>query len=262
MRTMKQLFLALAALLAAGCSSVSHNQITTVVQLNNPIYKIGGSQNTESYRLAQKRFTYAEMVPYASMEQLFPALETHKIDAAVFDRPSLDFFAALYKDSFVVLPEDLAEGHVAVASSQQKKDLMREVNAFIKQYKEDGTYEEMYKRWVKKPHSEMPKIKEPKEPKGTLRFATEVRNVPMNFRNENGELAGFNIEFIKRLALYLNVKADIVVMEYNDLYEAAGTGRIDLAVASMDVMENMKKVILFSDEYIDCPVAVLVRKEK
>ena len=51
-------------------------------------------------------------------------------------------------------------------------------------------------------------------------------------------------------------------MEYNDLYEAAGTGRIDLAVASMDVMENMKKVILFSDEYIDCPVAVLVRKEK
>ncbi|MBO7435269.1 transporter substrate-binding domain-containing protein [bacterium] len=262
MRTLKKLFLALAALLAAGCSSVNYNQITTVVQLNNPIYKVGGSQQTEAYRLAKKRFTYAEMVPFASVEQLYPALQTKKIDAAVFDRPTLDYAAALYKDYFVVLPEDLADGHVAIASSLNNKALMKEVNAFIKKYKEDGTYKEMYRRWIEKPHSAMPKIGEAKEPRATLKFATETENTPMNFLNEKGELTGFNIELIKRLALYLNVKAEIVVMDYSDLYEAAGVGSVDLAVASMDVLDSMKGSVLFSDEYIDCPVAVMVRKEK
>lgn len=262
MRTLKKLFLALAALLAAGCSSVNYNQITTVVQLNNPIYKVGGSQQTEAYRLAKKRFTYAEMVPFASVEQLYPALQTEKIDAAVFDRPTLDYAAALYKDYFVVLPEDLADGHVAIASSLNNKALMKEVNAFIKKYKEDGTYKEMYRRWIEKPHSAMPKIGEAKEPRATLKFATETENTPMNFLNEKGELTGFNIELIKRLALYLNVKAEIVVMDYSDLYEAAGVGSVDLAVASMDVLDSMKGSVLFSDEYIDCPVAVMVRKEK
>ncbi|MBR6462178.1 transporter substrate-binding domain-containing protein, partial [bacterium] len=73
---------------------------------------------------------------------------------------------------------------------------------------------------------------------------------------------GFNVELIKRLALYLNVKADIVIMDYDKLYEAAGTGKVDLAVASMDVTDAMKGAVLFSDEYIDCPAAVMVRKVK
>jgi len=30
----------------------------------------------------------------------------------------------------------------------------------------------------------------------------------------------------------------------------------------MDVTDVMKGYVLFSDEYIDCPVAVMVRKEK
>lgn len=261
MRKLLKLLFGTAFLALAGCASNPY-QITTVYQLNNPIYKVGGSQQTEAYRLAEKRFTYAEMVPFASVEQLYPALQTKKIDAAVFDRPTLDHAAALYKNSFVVLPEDLAEGHVAIASSLKNKALMKEVNAFIKQYKEDGTYKEMYRRWIENPHSDMPSIKEAKEPSATLKFATETQNTPMNFLNEKGELTGFNVELIKRLALYLNVKAEIVVMDYSALYEAAGVGNVDLAVASMDVLDSMKNSVLFSDEYIDCPVAVMVRKEK
>ena len=258
---MKKYFALLSVLLLYGCASAT-TQITTVYQLNNPIYKVGGSEQTESYAAAKKRFTYAKMVPYSSVEELFPALQTKKIDAAVFDKPSLDHAAALYKEAFVVLPESLADGHVAIASSHQKKELMNQVNAFIKKYKEDGTYADMYERWVKTGHPEMPKIKEPKEPRGTLKFATETLNTPMNYLNEKGELVGFNVELIKRLALYLNVKADIVIMDYDKLYEAAGTGKVDLAVASMDVTDAMKGVVLFSDEYIDCPAAVMVRKVK
>jgi polar amino acid transport system substrate-binding protein len=258
---MKKISLLLLSFLLFGCANAT-TQITTVYQLNNPIYKVGGSEQTESYAAAKKRFPYANMVPYSSVEELFPALQTEKIDAAVFDRPSLEHAASLYKEAFVVLPESLADGHVAIASSHQKKELMNQVNAFIKKYKADGTYENMYKRWVKTGHPEMPSIKEPKEPKGTLKFATETLNTPMNYLNEKGELVGFNVELIKRLALYLNVKAEIVVMDYDKLYDAAATGKVDLAVASMDVTDVMKGYVLFSDEYIDCPVAVMVRKVK
>ena len=258
---MKKLSLLLLSVLLYGCANAT-TQITTVYQLNNPIYKVGGSEQTESYAAAKKRFMYAKMVPYSSVEELFPALQTEKVDAVVFDKPSLDHAASLYKETFVVLPESLADGHVAIASSHQKKELMNQVNAFIKKYKEDGTYDDMYKRWVKTGHPEMPKLKEPKDPKGTLKFATETLNTPMNYLNEKGELVGFNVELIKRLALYLNVKPEIVVMDYDKLYEAAATGKVDLAVASMDVTDVMKGYVLFSDEYIDCPVAVMVRKEK
>ena len=98
---MKKYFALLSVLLLYGCASAT-TQITTVYQLNNPIYKVGGSEQTESYAAAKKRFTYAKMVPYSSVEELFPALQTKKIDAAVFDKPSLDHAAALYKEAFVV----------------------------------------------------------------------------------------------------------------------------------------------------------------
>ncbi|MBO7543112.1 transporter substrate-binding domain-containing protein [bacterium] len=258
---MKKLSLLLLSLLLFGCANAT-TQITTVYQLNNPIYKVGGSEQTESYAAAKKRFPYAKMVPYSSVEELLPALQTEKIDGAVFDRPTLDYSAALFDDAFVVLPEDLAEGHVAIAAPKKKTELMKKVNAYIKKYKKDGTFEEMYKRWIKTPYSEMPKIKEPGKPERTLKFATEIHNKPMNFRNEKGELVGFNVELIKRLALYLNVKAEIVVMDYDKLYEAVGTGEVDLAVASMDVKEGLESSILFSDEYIECPAAVMVRKVK
>ena len=194
---MKKCFALLSVLLLYGCASAT-TQITTIYQLNNPIYKVGGSEQTESYAAAKKRFTYAKMVPYSSVEELFPALQTEKVDAVVFDKPSLDHAAALYNEAFVVLPESLAEGHVAIASSHQKKELMNQVNAFIKKYKEDGTYADMYERWVKTGHPEMPKIKEPKEPKGTLKFATETLNTPMNYLNEKGELVGFNVELDRK----------------------------------------------------------------
>ena len=111
---MKKLSLLLFSFLLFGCAHAT-TQITTVYQLNNPIYKVGGSEQTESYAAAKKRFLYAKMVPYSSVEELFPALQTEKIDAAVFDRPSLEHAASLYKEAFVVLPESLADGHVAIA---------------------------------------------------------------------------------------------------------------------------------------------------
>ncbi len=258
---MKKLSLLLLSFLLFGCANAT-TQITTVYQLNNPIYKVGGSEQTESYAAAKKRFPYAKMMPYSSVDELLPALQTEKIDGAVFDRPTLDHAAALLNEAFVVLPEDLAEGHIAIAAPKKKTELMKQVNAYIKKYKKDGTYKDMYERWVLTPYPTMPKIKEPGKPERTLKIATEIQNRPMNYRNTQGEVVGFNVELIKRLALYLNAKVELVVMDYDKLYEAVGTGAVDLAVASMDVKEGFESSILFSDEYIDCPVAVMVRKEK
>lgn len=261
MKILRLVSMALALFLLGGCASESYKQIKTINQLNNPIYKIGGSAETESYRIACQRFTIADHVPFGSMLQLIPALQMEKIDGAVFDRPSLDYAAALYGD-LVVLPENLAPGQVAIATSYDNEALMSKVNAFIKQYREDGTYQKMYKHWIKTPHAKMPKIAEAKNPVGVLRVGTETANIPLNYLDREENLIGFNIEFAKRLALYLNMKLELDVMEYSELCAAAGTKKVDLAIASIDVTDANRNLVLFSDEYIDCPVAVMVRKEK
>jgi polar amino acid transport system substrate-binding protein len=227
--------------------------------LNAPEFVIGIVSETTSGLEAKKSFPRAKFREYENISDIYPSLETGAVDAIAFDRPGLDY-AQRMRDTFVLLPDTYAEGHVAIAVAPGKPELLQGVNAFLREYFSSGLYDNMYARWVKSKDPEMPKIQAPLTPAGKLIVGTEDANEPMNFTDSTGSPSGFDVELIYRLAAAFNMAVEIRVMPYLDLFTAVETGSIDLVVANMDKTVG-KRNILFSDDYIDCPAGILTRKK-
>ena len=227
---------------------------------NDPKYVIGIVSETYSAIEAKNAFPQAIFREYETISNAYPDLESGTIDAIAFDRPVLDY-AQRTRDVFVLMPDNYAEGHVAIAVQKDKPELLQIVNAFLREYFISGLYDNMYARWIKSNTPEMPQITAPVNPSGKLVVGTEDTNEPMNFTDSDGSLAGFDIELIYRLAAALNMSVDIKVMPYLDLYTAVEKSTVDLAIASMDKLIGEDREILFSEDYIDCPAAILTRKD-
>ncbi|MCQ2379114.1 MAG: ABC transporter permease subunit, partial [Victivallaceae bacterium] len=173
------------------------------------------------------------------------------------DRSVLDRVAAEHPE-FTVLPENVAMGHISVAARKDFGDIMKKINEFIRQYQADGTYRKMYDRWVFTPAPVMPEIAPPPHPGGKLVVGVTGDFFPM-CGVRNGELVGFDIEFARRLALFLNMDFEFRTYCYDGLVPALAGKKIDIAIAQMDATPERTENILFSDRYSESSVAMLVR---
>ena len=257
------LFCMLTAAVLCCCGKKEDKQairkVSVPADFNNAMYTIGCVRDTTSYDEAKKAFPNAKFREFENISEAFPSLEIGQIDAIAFDRPGLDY-AQRTRDIFVLMQDNYGDGHVAIAVTPGKNDLLRAVNAFLRDYFSSGLYDEMYARWIKSNDPEMPILPLPANPTGKLVVGTESANAPMNFIDSRGEPSGFDVELIRRLSLALNVTVDLRVMPYHDLFAAVQTGSVDLAVASMDVIKGEPMGLLFSENYIDCPAAIMTRK--
>lgn len=262
-RFLSVLLFALAAALLCCCGEkkekAKQKYISRPGDLNSPEFVIGIVSETTSGLEAKRSFPRAKFREFENISDIYPLLENGTIDAIAFDRPGLDY-AQRVRDTFVLLPDNYAQGHVAIAVPPDKPELLRSVNAFLREYFSSGLYDNMYARWLKSKDPEMPKIQAPLTPAGKLVIGTEDANEPMNFIDSTGSPSGFDVELIYRLAAAFNMSVEIRVMPYLDLFTAVETGSVDLAVANMDKTEG-KRNILFSDDYIDCPAGILTRKK-
>lgn len=262
-RILSALFLVLAAAILCCCkkkTDAPRNYLSVPGDLNNPKYTIGIVSETTSGAEAKKAFPLAKFREFESISNIYPSLENGTLDAIAFDRPVLDY-AQRSRDVFVLMPDNYAEGHVAIAVAPTRPELLPYVNAFLREYFSSGLYDNMFARWIKSRNPQMPKIPAPQNPEGKLVIGTENTNEPMNFTDSNGETTGFDIELIRRLANWFNVEVEIKVMPYHDLFAAVETSAVDLAVAAMDTGDSENRDILFSEDYIDCPAGILTRKD-
>ena len=256
------LFLLIAALLC-GCgkkdTSPAQKMVSVPGDFDNPKYVIGIVSETGSAREAKNAFPKAQFREFEIVSDAYPALESGTIDAIAFDRPVLDY-AQRTRNVFVLMPDNYAAGHVGIAIPGDKPDLLQTVNAFLRDFFSSGLYDNMYARWIKSNDPKMPMIPVPPTPFGKLVVGTTDILEPMCFTDSDGSLAGFNIELIYRLAAALNMSVEIRVMPLPDLYTAVEKSTVDLAVASMDKFEGIDRNILFSEDYIECPAAILTAK--
>ena len=235
------------------------NHLSTPGDLNDSKYTVGIVSETSSGFEAKKAFPLARFREYETISDAYPDLENGLIDAIAYDRPVLDY-ASRTRDVFVVMPDNYAEGHLAIAVAPSKPELLQNVNAFLREYFSSGLYDNMYARWIQSNTPEMPRIPTPANPYGKLVVGTENTNEPMNFTESDGSPAGFDVELIYRLAAAFNMSVEVRVMPYLDLYTAVENSTVDLAIAALDRFEGMERNILFSEDYIDSPAAVMTRK--
>ena len=246
----------------AGCSgrSGAPRLLPGVAQMNAPEYTIGIPQTAASTTVVEQRFPRSTIRYFQALTDGYMAVKFGKIDAFAFDRHTLHY-VTLTNPDLAVMPEKVGDELIVIGSALGREELMREVNAFLATYRADGTYQDMYKRWILGTQPSLPDLPEPSSPTRTLVVGTTGVTVPMNYY-DHGKLAGFDVELARRLGNFLNARIEFFTVEYPAIIAAATTGKIDLLVANLNGTPERRKLMLFSDGYLDTEISFLVRKDR
>jgi polar amino acid transport system substrate-binding protein len=94
----------------------------------------------------------------------------------------------------------------------------------------------------------------------TLRVATEGAYPPFNYLDENGELAGFDVDYARALCTVMKVRCELVAEPWGSIIDGLVERRYDVIVASMSVTEERKRRVAFTDKYYSTPMRFVARK--
>ncbi len=96
--------------------------------------------------------------------------------------------------------------------------------------------------------------------KGELVIGSDIPYGLMEFFNEAGEPDGLDMDVAKELARRLGVKAKIVDVEWDDLFEKVQNREVDIAISMIAYKPEREKIMLFSTPYFNGGQSILIRK--
>ena len=95
--------------------------------------------------------------------------------------------------------------------------------------------------------------------RGTLRIGLEGTYPPFNFKDEKGQLAGFDVEIAAALAQKLGVKPDYTTAEWSGLLAGLQAGKYDVVVNQVAATDQRRQVFDFSDPYVVSSPQLVIR---
>lgn len=94
---------------------------------------------------------------------------------------------------------------------------------------------------------------------GVLRVGYRADSVPFSFFNGKGQLVGYDVELVHRLAAGLGVTLDFIPWEDDTLYEQARSGEFDLVIGGLVMNTERSANLAFSQPYMTVTAALVVR---
>ena len=229
-------------------------------ELNSPDKKVGYGTGTSGMFAVEKYLPDAQHVDFYDSLTGYEALRVGQLDAFVFERKQMQIAINNGLTGVVLLPDNLGENtEVAVGLSRRSSipDLKGTINKFIAELKADGTLDDMYDRWAIKQNYEMPVIEKSGKPQMKITVGTTGVVEPYSFYKDT-ELTGYDIEMAERFGAWLNADIEYRIYDYSGIITAAGSGDIDCIFANLNVTDERKESIDFSDSIYIIENAVMV----
>ncbi|MCK0534343.1 MULTISPECIES: basic amino acid ABC transporter substrate-binding protein [unclassified Anaerobiospirillum] len=94
-----------------------------------------------------------------------------------------------------------------------------------------------------------------------LKVGTHPTFAPFEFIDMDGKIIGFDIDVINAIAKANGDEVTMMSMPFDGLIPSLITGNIDVIIAGLTITEARQKRVLFSDDYYDSNLSMLIRKE-
>ena len=101
---------------------------------------------------------------------------------------------------------------------------------------------------------------EPASRRVVVRFVTESDYPPFNFYDEDGILAGFNVDIARAICRELDTACDIKVKPWGELFLALKRGEADAVIAGHIVTPQALAQVDFTDRYFHTPGRFAARR--
>jgi Na+/H+-dicarboxylate symporter/ABC-type amino acid transport substrate-binding protein len=94
--------------------------------------------------------------------------------------------------------------------------------------------------------------------RGTLRVGYFRDRLPFAYRNEQGSVVGYDMEFMHRLARDLGVTLEVVRLEVKDVIQALEDGTVDIAIGGISISPQRALQVTFSNSYRDETLGLII----
>jgi L-cystine transport system substrate-binding protein len=95
--------------------------------------------------------------------------------------------------------------------------------------------------------------------RGTLRIGMEGTYPPFNYKNEKGELDGFDVDIAKAVAGKLGVKPEFTTTEWSGILAGLQAGKYDVIVNQVAATDKRREAFDFSEAYVISYPQLIVR---
>ena len=243
--------------LLLSCSS-DNKQISKLDDAANG--KIGVMTGTTGEQLAIKRFPKAEIKSFDDIMDAVAALKSGQINAVITGYPAA-MNVSKRNDDLVYLEEAVDYENTAIAIRKGNAKLLDELNSFINELKNNGTLEDMKRRWFKTDFSpyEVPDIKVPVKGE-VLKVGVSATREPFCFQDADKNVSGHDGELARRVSAKLNRPIQFVDMKFSALITALQSGKIDMIITGMTATEERAKSVDFTESYFLNSQVMLVKK--
>jgi len=97
--------------------------------------------------------------------------------------------------------------------------------------------------------------------RGTLRVGMEPGYMPFELTNKKGEIVGFDVDMVKRMAKAMDVKLELVSTAWDGIIPALITKKFDLIASGMTLTQQRNMQINFAQPYIVIGQSILLKKD-
>ena len=100
------------------------------------------------------------------------------------------------------------------------------------------------------------------KPKKVYVIGLDAEYAPMGFKDEAGELVGFDIDLAKEVARRMGVEFEFRPIIWDQKEAELNSGRIDIIWNGLDITPERKAYVLYSKPYLDNRQLLLVKKNR
>lgn len=196
---------------------------------------------------------------YNKTADAIQALRQGKIDCVIVDeQPAL----AYTKDEgqLSILKESFAVEDYAICIAKDNEKLLDQVNTALEQLNQNGTISQIIDNYIGDGTKGTCKYESPSDinyENGELVVATNATFPPYEFY-ENGQPVGIDMDIVRAIGDYLNMKVVIEDMEFDSIINAVNSSKADLGIAGMTMTEERMKAINFSNPYTKSNQVIIV----
>ncbi len=208
------------------------------------------------------KYPQAKIMRYDSSADMIMSIKSGKIDVAMLDVLTARVaMKNISNNDIGILTDEALSLPLGFGFNKNNPALRDKFNSFLKEARADGTYDQMYERWIVNDPEKavMPDM----ENSGTgekIVLGVSVADLPY-VAVMNGQYMGFDIEMLKRFAAHEGLQVEIVTMEFTSLIPALASGKVDIIADGIGITEERSKQINFSDSYVDFRTAVIGLKK-
>ncbi|MCL2403777.1 MAG: transporter substrate-binding domain-containing protein [Coriobacteriia bacterium] len=205
--------------------------------------------------------------PYSGGQECFLALASGEVDGVIIDIPVAVNQAAEGDFDLRTIPiPDADPEYFGFSMGQSRTELAELLNVALAEVVADGTYAEIYARWIDADNPPtLPNVEGSTDAsvdadsvlantvRGdgiTLTVATDPTYPPFQSM-EGGSPVGFDIDLVNAIAAHIGAEVEFVFLEWDALLTALSSDSqdFDFAASAMTITEERAETILFSNPY-------------